>query len=33
MMMRVFGPTRVFQDVRVMKSKSSAVTDIDVLAF
>ena len=33
MMVRVFGTTRVFQDVRVMRNKGEAVTDIDVLAF
>lgn len=33
MMVRVFGPRRVFQDVRVMRNKSEAVTDIDILAF
>ena len=33
MMVRVFGPTRVFQDVRVMRSKRETVTDVDILAF
>ena len=33
MMVRVFGPGRVFQDVRVMRNKREAVTDIDILAF
>jgi hypothetical protein len=33
MMVQVFGPARVFKDVRVMKNKSETVTDIDVLAF
>lgn len=33
MMVRIFGTTRVFQDVRVMRKKGEAVTDIDVLAF
>ena len=33
MMARVFGPTRVFHDVRVMRNRREAVTDIDVLAF
>ena len=33
MMVRVFGTTRVFQDVRVMRKKGETVTDIDILAF
>ena len=33
MMARVFGPGRVFQDVRVMRNKREAVTDVDILAF
>ena len=33
MMVRVFGPGRVFQDIRVMRNKGEAVTDIDILAF
>ena len=33
MMIRVFGPSRVFQDVRVMRNKHETVTDVDILAF
>ena len=33
MMVRVFGPGRVFQDVRVMRNKREAVTDVDILVF
>ena len=33
MMVQVFGTTRVFQDVRVMRNKGQAVTDIDILTF
>ena len=33
MMVQVFGPGRVFQDVRVMRNRREAVTDIDILAF
>ena len=33
MMVRVFGTGCVFQDVRVMRNKREAVTDIDILAF
>ena len=33
MMVRVFDPGRVFQDVRVMRNKRETVTDVDILAF
>ena len=33
MLARVFGDKRVFRDVRVMRNKREAVTDIDILAF
>ena len=33
MMVQVFGSARAFQGVRVVKNKSEAVTDIDILAF
>ena len=33
MMAQVFGPNRVFRDVRVMRNKRETETDIDILAF
>ena len=33
MMEKVFGPNRVFRDVRVMRNKRETETDIDILAF